>query len=194
MKHNYNRPYTNQLDAADEYYNKRYSRRNKQSFDRSPSFLSPEPQSSFQTSPKSQSTGFFGTSFKGSVSESPKLQFTGTFGGFGSAFKNTTSDQTKVEQPSSFVELKEAVSPIQSLGVKNEFGFLPNQVNVFQTREQFLQEENRKLQEELISIKRSFLKEKEKFVDRIDQKNNIIYELKDKLNDKLNDKFTANRY
>lgn len=182
MKHNYNKPYTNQLDAADEYYNKRYSRRNKQSFDRTPSFLSPEPQTSYQTLPKSQSTGFF----KSNPPESPKLQFTGTFGGFGSAFKNTTSDQTKVEQPSTFVGLKEAASPIKSLGVKNEFGFLPNQVNVFQTREQFLQEENRKLQEELISIKRAFLKEKEKFVDRIDQKNNIIYELKDKLHDKFN--------
>jgi hypothetical protein len=190
MKHNYNRPYTNQLDAADEYYNKRYSRRNKQSFDRSPSFLSPEP----SVSPKPQSTGFFGTSVKSSAPESPKPQFTGTFGGFGSAFKNTTSDQTKVEQPSSFVGLKEAVSPIKSLGVKNEFGFLPNQVNVFQTREQFLQEENRKLQEELISIKRSFLKEKEKFVDRIDQKNNIIYDLRDRLYDRSTDKSTENRY
>jgi len=187
MKHDYNKPYTNQLDAADEYYNKRYSRRNKQSFDRTPSFLSPET----QAAPKPLSTGFFGTSFKSSVPESPKPQFTGTFGGFGSGFKDTTSDQIKVEQPSSFTGLKEAVSPINTIKVKNEFGFFPDHKNSFQTREQFLQEENKKLQEELISIKRSFLKEKEKFVDRIDQKNNIIYDLKEKLHDKFNNE---NRY
>jgi hypothetical protein len=190
MKHNYNRPYTNQFDAADEYYNKRYSRRNKQSFDRSPSFLSPET----QAAPKPLSTGIFGTSFKSSAPESPKPQFTGTFGGFGSAFKDTTSDQTKVEQPSSFVGLKEAASPIHTIKVKDGFGFFPNHINASQTREQFLQEENRKLQEELISIKKLFLKEKEKFVDRIDQKNNIIYDLRDKLYDRSTDKSTENRY
>jgi hypothetical protein len=47
--------------------------------------------------------------------------------------------------------------------------------------EQRLQEENKKLREELITIRESFLKEKETLLNRIDKKNDIIYELNDHL-------------
>jgi hypothetical protein len=48
--------------------------------------------------------------------------------------------------------------------------------------EQRLQEENKKLREEIIAIKESFLKEKETLLNRIDKKNDIIYELNDHIN------------
>ena len=45
-----------------------------------------------------------------------------------------------------------------------------------------LQEENQRLREEIISIKETFLKEKEDLINKIDKKNDIIYELNDHLN------------
>ena len=54
--------------------------------------------------------------------------------------------------------------------------------NWFESTEQRLQNENKKLREELLLIKESYLKEKETLLDKIEKKNNIIFELHDHLN------------
>ena len=82
------------------------------------------------------------------------------------------------------VKPTENLSPIKT-PVENNFGVSKPQLNTsnwFVSTEQRLQEENKKLREELIAIKESFLKEKEILINKIDKKNDIIYELNDHLN------------
>jgi hypothetical protein len=76
------------------------------------------------------------------------------------------------------IKATENLSPIKT--PENNFQNLPKtQLNTtwYLSTEQRLQEENKKLREELITIRESFLKEKETLLNKIDKKNDIIYEL-----------------
>lgn len=72
------------------------------------------------------------------------------------------------------------VSPINT---KEKVGFVTvtDTSNWFKTKEQHLEDENRKLREELLQLKETYLKEKNDLLERLDKKNDQIIELNDYL-------------
>jgi hypothetical protein len=156
-------------------------------FDRQPSFFNPR---SSHSSKKWNSKVYVGTDYlpSSNTSSNPSSNTssnpfianssnkkhvvfetgTGTRAGSSPDFKGT-----KVEPQFYFTTpLQSTVqSPAQSLSA-----------NWFQTTEQRLLEENKKLREELLTIRESFLKDKESLLDRIEKKNDIIHDLRDRVN------------
>jgi len=77
------------------------------------------------------------------------------------------------------------VSPLQA---KEKFGFVtlnnqeqPSTVNWFQTKEQSLENQIKKLHEEIKSLKETSLKEKNELLEKLDRKNDLIIDLTEKL-------------
>lgn len=80
---------------------------------------------------------------------------------------------------------KDMFTPVKNtIEITNEDTGTRTKLNTtrYLSTEQRLQEENKKLREEILSIKENFLREKEDLLNKIDIKNDIIYELNDHLN------------
>jgi hypothetical protein len=152
-------------------------------FDRQPSFFNPR---SSQSSKKWNSKVYVGTDYlpSSNTSSNPFIANssnkkhvvfgtgTGTRAGSSPDFKGTKVEpQFSFSAPVQSTVQSTAQSPAQSLSA-----------NWFQTTEQRLLEENKKLREELLTIRESFLKDKESLLDRIEKKNDIIHDLRDRVN------------
>lgn len=154
-------------------------------FDRQPSFFNPR---SSQSSKKWNSKVYVGTDYLPSSSGSGK--------GSGNPPSNPFIDNSSNKKHVVFGTGTRAGSStdFKSKNVEPQFNFTPPvqsfaqttaqplSANWFQTTEQRLLEENKKLREELLTIRESFLKDKESLIDRLEKKNDLIHELRDRVN------------